>query len=209
MITVAVCDDHGLIRSGIERMLESTSEFELVAAVPTGEALMSALPKLRPDLLVLDIRLTDGSGLDLLKQVSAVAPETRVVILSMYGAKGYIEKARALGARGYVTKECLDDELLSVLRAVMVGHEFVSFRAEAPITSGDQRQQSAAIDALSSRELEVMKLIAAGLTTSEVAERLTLSPRTVESHRASIQRKLQIRTRAELARIAIDQGLMD
>ncbi|NBM14231.1 response regulator transcription factor [Streptomyces sp. GC420] len=209
MISVAVCDDHGLIRSGIRRILEATSEFELVAAVATGDALMSALPNLRPDLLVLDIRLADVSGLDLLEKIAAVAPQTRVVVLSMHGAKGYVEKARALGARGYITKECLDEDLMSVLRAVIADEGFVSFRAAAPTASGAAQRRSADIDALSSRELEVLRLIAAGLTTGEVAEQLTVSPRTVESHRASIQRKLQVRTRAELARIALDEGLLD
>jgi DNA-binding NarL/FixJ family response regulator len=207
MISVAVCDDHGLIRYGIQRILESTTEFELVAASATGEALMAALPDLRPDLLVLDIRLTDGSGLDLLERIAATVPDTRVVMLTMYGAKGYIETARARGARGYITKECLDEELVSVLRAVMDDEGFVSFRAEALVASTRERRR-AEIDLLSARELEVMKLIAAGLTTGEVAAHLAVSPRTVESHRASIQRKLQIRTRAELARIALDEGLL-
>lgn len=209
MISVAVCDDHGLIRSGIQRILEATTEFELVASATTGEALMRMLPDLRPDLLVLDIRLTDGSGLDLLDRIAAMVPGTRVVMLSMHGAKGYIDKARARGARGYITKECLDDEMVAVLRAVMADESFVSFRPEASTASRSEAQARADIDALSSRELEVMKLIAAGLTSGEVAEELAVSPRTVESHRASIQRKLRIRTRAELARIALDEGLLD
>lgn len=208
MISVAVCDDHALIRYGIQRILEGTMEFELVAASATAEALMAALPDLRPDLLVLDIRLTDGSGLDLLGRIAATAPGTRVVMLTMYGAKGYIETARVRGARGYITKECLDEELVAVLRAVMDGEGFVSLRTEEPVASGSERRR-AEIDVLSVRELEVMKLIAAGLTTAEVATELAVSPRTVESHRASIQRKLQIRTRAELARIALDEGLLD
>ncbi|NYI47826.1 DNA-binding NarL/FixJ family response regulator [Nocardioides aromaticivorans] len=158
---------------------------------------------------MLDIRLTDGSGLDLLERIAATAPGTRVVMLSMYGAKGYIERARERGARGYITKECLDEELVSVLRAVMAEEGFVSFRAGASGASRSERRGSADIDALSSRELEVIKLLAAGLTSRELAEELAVSPRTVESHRASIQRKLQIRTRAELARIALDEGLLD
>jgi len=208
MISVAVCDDHALIRYGIQRILEGTTEFELVAASATAEALMAALPDLRPDLLVLDIRLTDGSGLDLLERIAATAPGTRVVMLTMYGAKGYVETARVRGARGYITKECLDEELVSVLRAVMDDEGFVSLRTEEPVASSSERRRPE-IDLLSARELEVMKLIAAGLTTAEVAAKLAVSPRTAESHRASIQRKLQIRTRAELARIALDEGLLD
>lgn len=204
MISVVVCDDHGIVRSGIARILEKTADFELVAAAPTGELLLLAVRDSKPDLVVLDIRLADGSGLDLLKQILTIAPGTRVVMLSMYSAKGYIEKARTHGARGYITKECLDEELVSVLQTVMAEDGFVTFRP--PET---EKRLKADIDSLSSRELEVMVLIASGLTNAEIADQLTVSPRTVESHRASIQRKLRIRTRAELAIVARDADLLD
>jgi DNA-binding NarL/FixJ family response regulator len=209
MASVIVCDDHGIIRSGIARILEATPDLQLVASASTGELLLQTLQHTKPDLLVLDIRLTDCSGLDLLEQVCVVAPETSVVMLSMYGAKGYIDKAKARGARGYITKECLDEELVSVLHAVMRDAGFVSFPSATPDTGSHGKPFEANIDALSSRELEVMKFIASGLTNSEIGEQLTVSPRTVESHRASIQRKLLIRTRAELARVARDAGLLD
>ena len=204
MISVVVCDDHGIIRSGIARILEGTADFELVAEAPTGELLLQAVRELMPDLVVLDIRLSDCSGLDLLKKVLAVAPEVRVVMLSMYSAKGYIERAKAEGARGYITKECLDDELLSVLHAVMTQDGFISFRSAEP-----EKRLKVDIDLLSSRELEVMVHIASGLTNAEIAQRLVVSPRTVESHRASIQRKLLVRTRAEFARVARDAMLLE
>lgn len=209
MTRIVVCDDHGLFRSGIQRILEETSEFDVVATASSGQQLLPILAELQPDLLVLDIRLNDANGLDLLEQVLVVSPATRVVMLSMFGARGYIEKAKARGARGYVTKECLDDEFISVLQAVVRDEGFVSSRPGGAEDAGAGTSRHANIDALSSRELEVMKLIASGLTNTEIAEELTVSPRTVESHRASIQRKLEIRTRAELARIARDEGLLD
>jgi DNA-binding NarL/FixJ family response regulator len=204
MTSVVACDDHGIIRSGIARILEKTADFELVAAAPTGELLLQAVRDLRPDLVVLDIRLTDCSGLDLLKQVLTIAPHTRVIMLSMYSAKGYIDKARTQGARGYITKDCLGEELVSVLQAVTTEGGFVSFRSREP-----EKRLEADIDSLSSRELEVLVLIASGLTNAEIADQLIVSPRTVESHRASIQRKLWIHTRAELAQVARDACLLD
>lgn len=204
MINVVVCDDHGIIRSGIARILEDTDDFELVAAVPTGALLLQAVRDLTPDLVVLDIRLSDCSGLDLLKQVLAVAPAVRVVMLSMYSARGYIDKAKADGARGYITKECLDEELVSVLQAVMTEEGFISFRPPEP-----EKRLEVDINLLSSRELEVMVLIASGLTNAEIAHRLIVSPRTVESHRATIQRKLLIRTRAEFALVARNAMLLE
>ena len=130
-------------------------------------------------------------------------------MLSMYGAKGYIDKAKARGARAYITKECLDEELVTVLQAVMRNEGFISFPPAAPNAGGHEKPVETNIDALSSRELEVMRFIASGLTNTEIGEKLSVSPRTVESHRASIQRKLMVRTRAELARIARDAGLLD
>ncbi len=209
MISVAVCDDHGIIRSGIQRILEATNDFQLVASAPTGEALLRTLRDFTPDLVVLDIRLSDCSGLDLLEQIAAIAPKTRVVMLSMYGARGYVEKAKSLGAHGYITKECLDDDLVWVLRAVMKGDGFVSLRSGDSGAPSSGKSGADNIDSLSSRELEVMKLIANGLTNTEIAGVLSVSPRTVESHRASIQRKLLIRTRAELAQVAREACLLD
>ncbi|HEV7826675.1 MAG TPA: response regulator transcription factor [Mycobacteriales bacterium] len=206
-IRVVVCDDHGIVRSGIRRILDETPDIRLEAAAPTGALLLQAVADYRPEVVVLDIRLSDGSGLDLLGPIAEISPETRVVMLSMYDARGYVEKAKARGARGYVTKDCLDQDLLAALRGVMQDKGFVSFRPEG--TDARAPRSESALNALSSRELEVLRLLAGGLTNSEVAEELGVSPRTVESHRAGLQRKLLLRTRAELARAARDAGLMD
>jgi DNA-binding NarL/FixJ family response regulator len=206
-VRVVVCDDHGIVRSGIRRILDETPDIRLEAAAPTGALLLQAVADYRPDVVVLDIRLSDGSGLDLLGPIAEISPDTRVVMLSMYDARGYVEKAKARGARGYVTKDCLDQDLLAALRGVMQDKGFVSFRPEG--TDARAPRSESALNALSSRELEVLRLIAGGLTNSEVAEELGVSPRTVESHRAGLQRKLLLRTRAELARAARDAGLMD
>jgi len=205
MIDVVVCDDHGIIRSGIRRILEGTPDFQVRAAAPTGKLLVEAIEQFRPELAVVDIRLPDGSGLDLLASIASISPATNVVMLSMYGARGYVEKAKLRGARGYITKECLEEELIEVLHAVMTGDKFVSHLPE----EAAECYPSVDVDILSSRELEVLKLIATGLTNSEVGDELRVSPRTVESHRASVQRKLLVRTRAELARVARDAGLLD
>jgi DNA-binding NarL/FixJ family response regulator len=189
--------------------LRDGCEVQLMVSASTGELLLQTLQDIKPDLVVLDIRLADCSRLDLLQQVSIVAPEARVVMLSMCGAEGYVDKAKSRGAWGYITKECLNEELVSVLHAVMSDEGFISFAAARRKTARHRKAVEANIDALTSRELEVMKLIASGLTNTEIGEELTVSPRTVESHRASIQRKLLVRTRAELARVARDAGLLD
>jgi DNA-binding NarL/FixJ family response regulator len=161
----------------------------------------------QPALAVIDIGLPDCSGLDLLGPIGKASPGTRVVMLSTYGARGYVEKARLSGARGYVTKECLEDELILALRRVMEADEFVSFRQSDGEVEG--RPRPSAVDGLSPREIEVLNLLVLGLTNPEIAERLCVSPRTVESHRAGVQRKLGVRTRAELARVAHEAGLVE
>lgn len=207
MVGVVVCDDHGIVRSGIRRILEETDDLELLASASTGNELLAAVKRFQPALAVIDIGLPDCSGLDLLAPIGKLSPATRVVMLSMYGARGYVEKARLGGARGYVTKECLEDELILALRRVMDGDGFVSFRQ--PGGEAEGRARPSAVDGLSPREAEVLSLLVRGLTSPEIAERLCVSPRTVESHRASVQRKLGVRTRAELARVAHEAGLVE
>jgi DNA-binding NarL/FixJ family response regulator len=207
MVGVVVCDDHGIVRSGIRRILAETDDLELVAAASTGEELLAAVKQFQPALAVIDIGLPDCSGLDLLAPIGKLSPATRVVMLSTYGARGYVEKARLGGARGYITKECLEDELILALRRVLDADEFVSFRQAEGAAEG--RARPSAIDGLSPRETEVLNLLVLGLTNPEIAERLCVSPRTVESHRAGVQRKLGVRTRAELARVAHEAGLVE
>jgi len=207
MVGVVVCDDHGIVRSGIRRILAETDDLELLAAASTGSELLDIVKRCRPALAVVDIGLPDCSGLDLLAPIAKVSPDTRVVMLSTYGARGYVEKARLGGARGYITKECLEDELILALRRVLDADEFVSFRQ--PDSAAEGRSRPSAVDGLSPREIEVLNLLVQGLTNPEIAERLCVSPRTVESHRAGVQRKLGVRTRAELARVAHEAGLVE
>lgn len=204
MIGVVVCDDHGIVRSGIRRIFASTDDLVLLDSVATGKELLIAVAEHRPDVAIVDIRLPDCSGLDLVSPVAAVCPETRVVVLSMYGARGYVEKARAVGARGYVTKECLEDELTAAVRHVMTDQGFVAGCSPGRSPS---ESWSGCVGDLSAREREVLVLLALGMTNAEIADQLFLSCRTVESHRASLQRKVGLRSRAELARVARDAGL--
>ncbi|MBA3742957.1 MAG: response regulator transcription factor [Sporichthya sp.] len=207
MVGVVVCDDHGIVRSGIRRILEETDDLELLASASTGDELLAAVKQFQPALAVIDIGLPDCNGLDLLAPIGKLSPTTRVVMLSTYGARGYVEKARLGGARGYITKECLEDELILALRRVMEADEFVSFGQSGGKAEG--RPRPSAVDGLSPREIEVLNLLVLGLTNPEIAERLCVSPRTVESHRAGVQRKLGVRTRAELARVAHEAGLVE
>jgi DNA-binding NarL/FixJ family response regulator len=205
MITVVSCDDHGIVGSGIGRLLAATPDMTLEAVVLNAADLLTAVTRYQPTVAVIDIDLPDASGLDLLGPIAELSPDTRAVIFTMHNARGYVEKAKNLGARGYVTKECLDVELISTIRGAANGDDFLSSRQVRP---GPAPTAPRSFDVLTAREFEVLGLLAQGLTNSEIAHALFVSPRTVETHRASVQRKLGLRTRAELARAVREAGLL-
>lgn len=204
MISIVTCDDHRIVAAGIRRILAETPDLVLQGSVVTAAELLAMVKELRPSVAVVDIDLPDGSGLELPARIAEASPTTKTIIFSMYSGRAYVQKAKANGASAYLTKACLDEELIATIRAVVDSADFVSLAhegevpAETPITS---------LDPLSARELEVLKLLTRGLTNSEIATELFVSPRTVEGHRASIQRKLGLRTRAELARAAHAAGI--
>ena len=204
MITVVTCDDHRIVAAGIRRILAETTDLVLQTSVLTAAELLTAVKELRPDVAVVDIDLPDGNGLELPGQIREASPTTKTVIFSMYSGRAYVQKARANGASAYLTKACLDEELSATIRAVAHSDEFVSSQQAGEVPPDAQIRS---LDVLSARELEVLKLLSQGLTNSEIASDLFVSPRTVEGHRASIQRKLGLRTRAELARAAHAAGI--
>jgi DNA-binding NarL/FixJ family response regulator len=205
MITIVTCDDHRIVAAGIRRILAETTDLVLQASVLTAADLLTAVKELRPAVAVVDIDLPDGNGLELPGRIREASPTTKTVIFSMYSGRAYVQKARANGASAYLTKACLDEELTATIRAVAHNDGFVSSSQQAGEVPADAPIKS--LDVLSARELEVLKLLSQGLTNSEIATSLFVSPRTVEGHRASIQRKLGLRTRAELARAAHAAGI--
>jgi DNA-binding NarL/FixJ family response regulator len=204
VITVVTCDDHRIVAAGIRRILAETPDLVLQGSAVSAADLLAMLKELRPSVAVVDIDLPDANGLELPGQIAEASPGTKTVIFSMYSGRAYVQKAKGNGASAYLTKACLDEELVATIRAVVESADFVSLPGgadtppEIPTTS---------LGPLSARELEVLKLLTRGLTNSEIAAELFVSPRTVEGHRASIQRKLGLRTRAELARAAHAAGL--
>lgn len=203
MIRVVTCDDHSIVAAGIERILAKTDDFALIASYNTGRELLEGVRDLHPDLAIVDIDLVGESGLDLPPRITEACSATRTIMFSMYSAAGYVKKAKANGARGFVTKACRDEVLIAAMRDVVEGARFVSEHD----VSDRRPQHDLPFDTLSPRELDTLRLLALGLTNTEIAQELSVSPRTVESHRASVQRKLGLRTRAELARAARDAGL--
>ena len=211
VVRVALCDDHGVVRSGLRRILAAEPDLEVVGEAGTISEAVTLAAAERPDVFVMDLNLPDGSGITATATVRKVSPATRVLVLTVHDDVAYLRRAFEAGADGYVLKEAADVELVNAVRQVASGHQYVHPTLGAALLAPDAptaRLGGPGGD-LSEREVEVLRYIALGSTNSEIAERLYVSVRTVETHRAHVQQKLNIRTRAQLVRFARDAGLLD
>jgi two-component system response regulator NreC len=201
MIRALLVDDHQIVRSGVRRVLEATGRFDIVGeAAEVSEALERAR-LLRPDVVVLDLTLRDGSGLDAIADLRELG--TRVVILSMQDEPAYARKAFELGAQGYVVKDAADEELADAIDAVLADRIYVHPALAARLVLGEPE------DDLTERERQILRLIALGYTNQEIAGQLFLSVRTIEAHRRHILDKLRLTSRAELVRYALERRIVE
>ena len=207
-ITVVLADDHAVVRKGLRLLLESESEMQVRAEAGTVPDAIRMTRAHRPDVLVLDLSMPGGSGLAAIPVIRDEAPMTAIVVLTMQDDPSFARKALQAGALGFVLKEAADDELLGAIRLAAEGETYLNPRLGARLAAQPD-EPSGPPDDLSDRELEILKLIALGHTNSEIAASLYLSVRTVESHRAHIQQKTRLSTRAELVRYALEHQLVE
>jgi two-component system response regulator NreC len=204
-IRVVLADDHAMMRRGLRRLLDREDGVEVIAeAADLGSALEKVRAE-RPHVLVLDLGMPDGSSIDAIGELRERIPETQVVVITMQDSPVFAQRAFAVGALGFVAKDLADGELPQAVHAAARGQEYISPRVTVRL---DALHSSLTGDALTPREVEVLRLIALGHTSVETAHKLHLSPRTVETHRAHIHRKLGLATRAELVRYALRRGLL-
>jgi DNA-binding NarL/FixJ family response regulator len=210
-IRVLVADDHMIVRTGIRHVLESEPGFDVVGEAATGSEALSLATELRPDVVVLDISMPDVSGLELAARLRSTGSSPRVLILSMHNNAEYVLESVRAGAHGYLLKDTAATELRTAIRAVCQGGSYfsppVASRLSAAVR-GEHDPLAAGLDQLTGREREVLLGIAQGRTNKEIATGLGISHRTVETHRESLMRKLQIRTVAELTRFALGAGIL-
>ncbi len=204
-IRVVLADDHVLTRRTLRLLLDAEGDVEVVAEAADHLATVRHLHGHEPDVLVLDLRMSDGSGIETVRSLCARVPQTRIVVLTMADDPSFAQRALAAGACGFVVKELADTELVQAVRAAAAGEEYVSPTVAARL---DALHRALTDNKLSPREVEVLRLIALGHTSVEIAQRLHLSPRTIETHRAHIHKKLALKTRAELVRYALRRGLI-
>jgi two-component system, NarL family, response regulator NreC len=209
VIRILIIDDHQLVRSGLRRLLEGEGDLMVEDEAGTAYDAVRLARLHKPDIILLDVVMPGGSGLDAIPEIREAAPEAKILTLSMQDDPSYVRRAFAAGASGYVLKEAADDELLAAVREVAAGGNYVDHQLGARLAAADATAAAeAAADPLTDREHEVLRLLALGHTNQEIAKMLFLSVRTAETHRARIMRKLRITTRAELVRYAIDHGVL-
>jgi len=209
-IRVLVADDHTIVRSGIRHVLESEQDFEVVGEAGSGSEAIALATSLQPDVVVLDISMPDLSGLEVAARLRG-SGSTRVLILSMHDNAEYVLESVRAGAHGYLLKDTAATELRSAIRTICRGESYFSPPVASRLTAavrGEHETRGSALDQLTGREREVLVGIARGWTNKEIAADLGISHRTVETHRESLMRKLQIRTVAELTRFAIGTGIV-
>ncbi len=205
--TILLVDDHPVLRRGLASLIESEPDLTVCGEAATGSEALAAIRDRRPDLAIVDLSLGDSDGLDLVKDLKKRHPELPALVLSMHDEATYAERALRAGARGYLTKQQLDDTVLAAIRRLLAGETWMSPELEARLArkfvGGVTLDDGSPLDALSDRELEVFRWIGRGRTTRQIAEALHLSVKTIESHREHIKHKLAIESAAELARRAI------
>ncbi|HEX7122261.1 MAG TPA: response regulator transcription factor [Gemmatimonadaceae bacterium] len=210
-IRIVLVDDHAIVRAGLRMVLQSAEEFEVVGEADSATAALDLIARVRPDLVLLDLNLPDGSGLDVAREVLARAPATRILVLSVHDDREFVREAVRIGAHGFLRKDTTPAELRRAIKAVHAGDAFFSppvARRLTEVVRDELPQATAGLEQLTGREREVLVRIAQGMLNKEIAGDLGISVRTVESHRDSLMRKLGLRTVAALTRFALEAKLL-
>ena len=214
MIRVLVVDDHALVRSGLRLLLDADPEITVEDEAGSAEQAVRKARLDKPDVVLLDVTMPGRSGLEVAGEIKRAAPKAAILMLSMHDDSAYVREAFEQGASGYLLKEAADEELLTAVRAVAAGGQYLHPLLGARLASGETRtdleaaRHAAAAAPLSARETEVLRLLAAGHTNQQIAKSLFISVRTAETHRAHIMKKLRLTSRAQLVHYALQHGLL-
>jgi two-component system, NarL family, invasion response regulator UvrY len=207
MIKVIITDDHPVVRHGIRQILEEDDRISLIHEASDGKELIDKLMTQDYDVVLLDISLPGRSGLDLIPQIKKISQKTSVLILSMYSEELYAIQALKTGASGYITKSSAPDELLSAIYKVSKGEKYISLSLAEKLANSFLFNGKPQKNSLSARELQVLHLVSEGKTINQIAEELSLSPKTISTYRERLLSKLNLKTTADLIRFGIMEGL--
>jgi DNA-binding NarL/FixJ family response regulator len=207
-ITVFVADDHAIVREGLVTILGSASDIEVVGTAADGRDAVKQVLNLAPRVVILDISMPELDGVEATRQILAKLPKTGIVVLSMHSNAQHIFQALEAGARGYLLKESAGKEIADAVRTVQLGRRYLSARVAEIVAEGlSNRSAASPIDSLSKREREILKLVADGASSAAIAEKLFLSPKTIDSYRSRLMQKLHVTDLAGLIKFAILHGL--
>lgn len=210
---ILLAEDHTILREGLRAILSAESDLEVVGEATDGREAIRRAEELKPDVVILDLSMPRMNGLEALREVKRAAPETRILILTVHKTEEYVFAALEAGADGYVLKESTSAELLLAVRSTMAGERYLSPAVATKVVAGflgnrDASAPRSPYDDLSTREREVLKLIAEGHTSREIGEFLCISVKTVEKHRSRLMQKLNLRSISALTSYAIEKGLV-
>lgn len=208
-IRVLLADDHALVRQGFRLILSAQPDIEIVGEAGNGRETLELAEKLHPDVVVMDVAMPEMNGIEATRRLTALSPRTRVLALSMHKDSVYVREILRAGARGYLLKDAIDRDLVAAVRAVAAGEGYLSPAVSEAVLSDYRRHVNDPLDLLTSREREVLQLIAEGKTNKEIASILNLSVYTVDAHRGRIMEKLNVHSVSELVRFAVRAGLVD
>jgi DNA-binding NarL/FixJ family response regulator len=208
---ILIADDHQMLREGLRAILEKDEEIEVIGEASDGRTAVAMARTLRPDVVAMDISMPDLNGVEATRQIKSENPATKVIALSRHSDRRYVLRMLEAGASGYVLKSGAYDELRRAVEAVRRGHNYLSPRItglvlEAHLRSGSHPEPPSA-PSLGPRELEIVQLLAEGHTSPQIAQKLHISTRTVESHRRNIMKKLNVHSLAEITKYAVREGL--
>ncbi len=212
-IRVLIADDHGVLRAGLRALLNSEDGFEVVGEAGDSDEALAQVVQLKPDVALLDVSMPGCGGIEVTRAIRRVHPDTRVLILTVHEDEGLLREAMRAGAAGYIVKRAMESELIDALRAIWKGELYVHpsmlrglLQDGAALGAGGPQNS---VEELTPRETEVLRHVAHGYTNRQTAERLGISVRTVESHRANVMGKLGLSSRVELVRYAREAGIFD
>ena len=213
-IRILLADDHTILRAGLRMMLNAQPDMEVVGEAQDGRQAIAEAQRLQPDVVLMDITMPDMNGIDATRQIKRMLPETKVLVLTMHENDEYVFQALRAGAAGYMLKEAADTDLISALRIIQSGQFYLSPMAQS-VMVGDYLQrvrtgeEKDSYSSLTEREREILKLVAEGFTNNQIAEKLVISPKTVDTHRTHVMDKLNLHSRAELVKYAMRRGLLE
>lgn len=209
MINVLLADDHVMVRKGFRLILETQPDIRIVGEASNGREAVELAESLQPDVIVMDVAMPELNGIEATRRIITAAPRARVLALSMHKDSVYVREILRAGARGYLLKDAVDSDLLNAVRAVARGEGYLSSAVSDAVLSDYRKHVRDPLDLLSSREREVLQMIAEGKTNKDIANSLNLSVYTVDAHRGKIMEKLNLHSTGELVRFAVRNGLIE